>query len=435
MRKLIAYLNGRAVGTLAEGNDLWTFEYDREWAGLSDSFDLSPALPRSQLQHEDGGSERPVQWYFDNLLPEEQLREAISKEANIHGDDAFALLEYLGAESAGSLVLLPPGQNANEPGGLRPLSDEELAQRIRNLPRATLSSGAPKRMSLAGAQNKLLIVYRDGALFEPVGSEPSTHILKPNHLSDDYPASVINEYLVMSLARSLDLSVAPVLRRYTPEPVYIVERFDRPIDNTGHTQRRHIIDACQLLNKSRSFKYQTATLQTLAQIVGYCRNRVITRLSLYRWLVFNLLLANTDNHLKNLSFLVSAAGIELAPAYDLLSTGTYHTRVFAHERANWPAVDLAIELPGATTLATVSRESVLSAGEILGLPRRLGERELDRLTRGLLPALNALEQRIERENADYPEPVRVFLGGETRLLRTIKHVIVEDMLQRLNTAH
>jgi len=433
MRKLIAYLNGRAVGALAEGNDLWTFEYDREWAGLPDSFDLSPALPRSQLQHQDGGSERPVQWYFDNLLPEEQMREAVSKEANIQGDDAFALLEYLGAESAGSLVLLPPGRDINEPGGLQPLLDDELARRIRNLPRATLSSDAPKRMSLAGAQNKLLVVYRDGALFEPVGSEPSTHILKPNHLNDDYPASVINEYFVMSLARSLGLSVPPVLRRYTPEPVYIVERFDRFIDNTGRTQRRHIIDACQLLNKSRAFKYKTATLQTLAQIVDCCRNRVITRLNLYRWLVFNLLLANTDNHLKNLSFLVSAEGIELAPAYDLLSTGTYHSRAFANERANWPAVDLAIELPGATTLATVTRESIVSAGKVLGLPQRLGERELDRLTKGLPPALSALEQRIERENADYPEPVRVFLGGERRLVSTLTHVIARDMLQHLTT--
>lgn len=431
MRKLIAYLNGRAVGTLAEGNDLWTFEYDPEWAGLPNSFDLSPALPRSRLLHEDGGSERPVQWYFDNLLPEEQMREAISKEAKIHGDDAFALLEYLGAESAGSLVLLPPDQNVNEPGGLRPLSDEELAQRIRNLPRATLSNRAPKRMSLAGAQNKLLVVYRDDALFEPVGSEPSTHILKPNHVSDDYPASVINEYLVMSLARALGLPAPPVLRRYTPEPVYIVERFDRLVDDTGRTQRRHIIDACQLLNKSRSFKYATATLQTLAEIVGYCRNRVVTRLSLYRWLVFNLLVANTDNHLKNLSFLISATGIELAPAYDLLSTGSYHTRAFATERANWPAVDLAIGLPGAATLAAVTRESILSAGEVLGLPRRLGERELDRLRRDLPPALSALEQRIERENADYPQAVQVFLGGERRLLATIRHIIVRDVLQRL----
>jgi hypothetical protein len=66
-----------------------------------------------------------------------------------------------------------------------------------------------------------------------------------------------------------------------------------------------------------------------------------------------------------------------------------------------------------------------------GLPRRPSERELDRLTTGLLPALNALEQRLERENADYPQPVHVFLGGEPRLISTIKHIIVKDMLQRL----
>src|SRR5882724_9720224 len=244
MRALTAFLNDVRIGTLREGNDLWSFEYDAKWATAPDGFDLSPRLQRTTLAHHDGGSDRPVQWYFDNLLPEEQMREAVSKEANIHGDDAFALLEYLGAESAGSLVLLQPGQNVNEPSGLRPLSDHELAQRIRNLLRVTLSSGAPKRMSLAGAQNKLLVVYRDGALFEPVGSEPSTHILKPNHVSDDYPASVINEYFVMSLAHKLGLQVPPVFRRYTPEPVYIIERFDRLVDNTGRTQRRHIIDAC-----------------------------------------------------------------------------------------------------------------------------------------------------------------------------------------------
>ena len=363
------------------------------------------------------------------------MREAVSKEAKINGDDAFALLEYLGAESAGSLVLLPPDKDVNEPGNLRPLCDEELSRRIRNLPRATLGSGAPKRTSLAGAQHKLLVVYRGGALFEPAGSEPSTHILKPNHVSDDYPASVVNEYLVMSLAHELGLQVPPVSRRYTPEPVYIVERFDRRVDNTGRTHRSHIVDACQLLNKSRAFKYKTATLQTLAAIVEYCRSRAITRLRLYRWLVFNLLLANNDNHLKNLSFTVSSDGIELAPAYDLLSTGTYHTRAFANERANWPGVDLAIALPGATTFAGVTRESVLRAGETLGLPHRVSERELDRLTRNLPLRLDAFVRQIERENAQYPRAVGVFLGGETRLISTIQHLVVPDMLERLKVGH
>jgi len=359
------------------------------------------------------------------------MREALSKEAKIHGDDAFALLEYLGAESAGSLVLLPPDKDFKEPGGLRPLSDEEITRRIRNLPRATLGSGAPKRMSLAGAQNKLLVVYRDDALVEPIGSEPSTHILEPNHVSDDSPASVINEYVVMSLAHDIGLSVPSVFRRYTAEPIYLVERFDRRVDPEGRTQRRHIIDACQLLNKSRALKYQTATLLTLAQIVECCRNRVSTRLELYRWLVFNLLVANGDNHLKNLSFLVSNASIHLAPAYDLLSTGSYHTHAFANERADWPATHLAISLPGATTCAQVNRDSILSVGETLGVPRRVSDRELDRLIRNLSDALSALVRRIEAENAGCPERACVFLGSEARLISTLQRLIVRDMLQRV----
>ena len=431
MRTLTAFLNDIRIGTLSEGNDLWSFEYDAKWATAPDSFDLSPSLQRAQLVHHDGGSDRPVQWYFDNLLPEESLREAVSKEANIRGDDAFALLEYLGAESAGSLVLLPPDREIPERGSLQALSDDDLCKRIRNLPRATLSSGAPKRMSAAGAQNKLLVVYRDNQLYEPVGGEPSTHILKPNHLGDDYPASVINEYVVMSLALELGLRVPPVFRRYTPEPVYIIERFDRHVDDAGHVQRRHVIDACQLLNESRAFKYRNATLQTLAEIVTYCRNRVTARLQLYLWLVFNVLIANNDNHLKNLSFMVSNEGINLSPAYDLLSTATYHTRAFANERANWPAVEMAIALPDAPTFGAVTRESVLQAGEALGLPRRICERELDRLTRALPGAFGALEAAIATQNAQYPASIRPFLGGEIRLIKTIRHVVIPDMIARV----
>jgi len=434
MRTLAVYLNDSRIGMLNEGDDLWSFEYDTQWAQAPDSFDLSPSLQRTRLTHRDGGSDRPVQWYFDNLLPEENLRESVSKEAGINGDDAFALLEYLGAESAGSLVLLPPDKDVHERRGLRALSDDDLCQRIRNLPRATLTSGAPKRMSGAGAQNKLLVVYRDGILYEPVGGEPSTHILKPNHVGDDYPASVINEYLVMSLALKLTLRVPAVFRRYTPEPVYIVERFDRYVDEGGVTQRRHVIDACQLLNKSRGFKYKNATLQALADIVTHCRNRASTRLRLYLWLVFNLLVANNDNHLKNLSFMVSTEGIELSPAYDLLSTAAYHTRAFADQRADWPAVELAIALPGTPTFGAVSRESVLLAGEALGLTRRICERELDRLAHALPGALDELAAAIATENAQYPDPVRVFLAGEIRLIRTLQHIIVPEMLERVARA-
>jgi len=431
VRTLVAALNSRPVGTLREGDDLWSFEYDPAWMDAPDGFDLSPALRREQRIHQDGGSDRPVQWYFDNLLPEEQLREVVSREAGLRGDDAFALLEYLGAESAGSLVLRPPGQSAEATHGLQPLPDAELSRRIRELPRVALSHGAPKRMSSAGAQHKLLVVFRDDMLYEPVGDEPSTHLLKPDHVDEDFPASVINEYVVMRLADRLKLVVPPVWRRYTPEPTYIVERFDRSVDGAGRIQRRHIVDACQVLNKSRQFKYRGATLQTLAELVAHCRNRANARLRLYLWVVFNVLIANHDNHLKNLSFLVDADGIALAPAYDLLSTGAYHTRALAVSRADWPDVEMTIALPGASSFGAVTRESLLQASEALGLPRRIGERELDRLVAAMPAALDALVHSITAQNEHAPGEVRRFLAGEMRVLRTIQHLVVPDMLARV----
>lgn len=428
MRTLHAYLNGQRVGTLSEGNDLWSFAYDPEWARAPGSFDLAPGLDRATPVHQDGATLRPVQWYFDNLLPEEALREALIKDAGLHGDDAFALLQYLGAESAGSLVLLPPGADVRERGQLKALADDALSQRIRELPRRSLSSGAPKQMSVAGAQHKLLVVWRDGQLFEPVGAEPSTHILKPNHLSDDYPSSVINEYAVQRLGARLALGSPKVHRLYVPEPVYLIERFDRFTDAHGMTQRQHVIDACQLLNKSRNFKNMSASLTTLAACIDQCRNRASARLQLYRWLMFNVLIGNDDNHLKNISFLVSEQGIEVSPPYDMLCTAVYRTVAFADGRASWPAVDLMIALPGAAQFGDVTRDAMLRAGEALGLNRRISERELDRMTAALPDALAAVLAEIEAQNADYPAPVRVFLGGELRLLRAVQNVVLPFML-------
>lgn len=431
MRTLHAYLNGRRIGILSEGDDLWRFEYDAEWTESPDGFDLSPALSRATPLHVDGGSLRPVQWYFDNLLPEETLREALIKESGIKGDDAFALLEYLGAESAGSLVLLPPGMEAKPPGGIKPLADEDLSRRIRDLPRQSLSTSAPKRMSVAGAQHKLLVVYRDGELFEPVGSEPSTHILKPDHLSDDYVSSVINEYAMQRLGALLEMGSPPVYRKYVPEPVYLIQRFDRFIDKEGATQRRHVIDACQLLNKSRSFKNTSATLQTLADCIDHCRAQPIASLRLYRWLVFNLLIGNDDNHLKNISFMVSNEGIEVAPPYDMLSTAVYHTTAYAEERALWPEVKLMIPLPGAATFGEVTREAVLAAGAALGLSRRISERELGRMSAVMPEVLKVVRLEIEAENADGLPETKIHFAGELRLLRAIEHVVVPFILERV----
>lgn len=429
-RELRAFINERPVGVLREDGDLWAFAYDRAWVGDPDGYALSPALPRQEAPIVDGSSVRPVQWYFDNLLPEEGLRTIYAREAKLASEDTFGLLAYFGAESAGSLTLLAPGVSPVTAGGRRELDDAALSLRIRQLPQVPLIHDAPKRMSVAGAQHKLLVIFDGKRLFEPLPGSVSTHLLKPNHPDDTYPSSVINEYYVMRLAQAMRLTVPRVFRRYVPEPVYLVERFDR-IPHGSDVLRVHVIDSCQLLNRARSFKYAAARLDSLDMIAAACRAPAAARLWLYRWLVFSLLVGNADNHLKNISATVSAEGIELAPAYDLLSTAVYATRAFS-DQPTWPDVELALPLPGATHFAQVTRKHLHSAAGELGVPLQVADRELGRLVATLPTAASSIIGDIERENAEWPEPARVHYAGELRLVRAIERVVIADMVQRLN---
>lgn len=441
MRSLTVYLEQQVIGILSEGNGIWSFRYTQEWVTSAGSFDLSPALPRSQIEHQDGGTVRPVQWYFDNLLPEEELRKAVAKEGKVRdADDSFALLEYLGAESAGSLTLLPPDVLPAQRFEMQPLSDAELSLRIANLPKATLSKQAPKRMSVAGAQHKLLVVMRGDDLYEPVGAMPSSHILKPDHPKKaTYPASTFNEYLTMRLARAARLRTPQVFLRYVPEPVYVIERFDRLVTRPRVSanglpfavKRLHVIDACQLLNKDRVFKHSGATLESLADIVDRTTNKIASRQALYRWLVFNVMVGNDDSHLKNLSFFVTHQGVSVAEHYDLLSTGAYHTATFADEDGHWPNVPMTFELPGARTFAQVSRDALLAAGAELGLPRTMANRIVSEVLERVPKAFGALKSEHDATWDGAPPERAQTIALQRRLASVIEHVILKDMRARL----
>jgi serine/threonine-protein kinase HipA len=284
-------------------------------------------------------------------------------------------------------------------------------------------------MSIAGAQHKLLVIYEDGQLFEPEGATPSTHILKPNHQQPEmYPASVFNEYLTMRLARALRLDVPNVWMLFVPEPVYIIERFDRQRTQAGGIERLHIVDACQLLNKDRLFKHTGATLQALGDVIEKCTNKAAARRNLFSWLVFNVLVANDDCHLKNLSFRVSADGVYLAPHYDLLSTGAHHTRAVAGDHGTWPRMPLAIKLPGADFLDQVTRASVLEAGAALGIPARLANRIVSEMAGRLLPAAQALVDEIAAQRAQAPPAAA---GSQGYLARILLNMVYPETVRRL----
>ena len=431
-RSLRASINQQEVGSLQEVAGLWSFQYTPDWLANPKGFALSPHIPLSAQPLLDGASQRPVQWYFDNLLPEEDQRVLLAKDARLDAADAFGLLAWYGAESAGSVTLLPPEAAPQTIELLRPLPDDALQARIRQLPKSPLTHAAIKRMSLAGAQHKLAVVLEDGALFEPAGATPSTHILKPDHPDADYPHSVINEWFVMRLARRLGLDVPEVHRRYVPSPVYLIDRFDRVAGAQGW-QRRHAIDACQLLGLDRSFKYTQGSMDSLAALANACRSPAVARSRLFGWLVFNVLVGNSDAHLKNLSFLVSHEGVQLAPFYDLLSVATYDSPAF--DKSGWPAqTQLAWPILSVRHFSDIRRGLLLEAGAALNLVKGTAERLLENLRSRIVSEAEALYAEVEAENARIaharPE-LAATMAGESRCVRAISHTVIKEMARQI----
>ncbi|SEF88087.1 HipA domain-containing protein [Marinobacterium lutimaris] len=414
-RSLAVWCNTELVGMLRETNNLWAFEYAQDWS----AFDLAPGLPRTEQVIVDGASTRPVQWFFDNLLPEEGARTLLANDAKLDDADAFGLLAHFGAESAGALTLLAPAEHPST-GTRRELSYEELSRRIRYLPDIPLSQGGSKRMSLAGAQHKLPVIYEKGVLYEPGHTMPSTHILKPNHSKpEDYGHTAINEYFMMRLARLCGFDVPAVELIRVPEPVYLVRRFDRE-EAKGVLSRLHTIDACQLLGIDRIYKYVRGVPGSLASIVDKCRTPASTRAGLFRWLMFNLLIGNTDNHLKNLSFMMRRDGILLAPHYDLLCTAIY-------EKDNqWLNAPLSWRFEHYVSLGDIDRHYI----EVLAGALKISPPMIDRTIRSMVDAVLSSADRLlaEIEQQEYDGITK---SGDLHFLRRCRYGVMVDMADRL----
>lgn len=431
-RSLHVFINGIEVGVLAESGAVWRFDYSDDWITNPSSFDLSPHLARSKKSHVDGASVRSVQWYFDNLLPEEGARMLLAKDARVDRADAFGLLRYYGAESAGSITLLPPGEQPGQASASKRLSAVDLQTRIEKLPQVPLSHGSSKKMSLAGAQHKLAVVLTNGQLFEPLGATPSTHILKPNHVGSDYPHSVINEFFIMRLAKKMGLNVPEVHRLYVPAPVYIIDRFDRFTLN-GKAERMHAIDTCQLLGIDRSFKYSEGSVSALVQAASMCRSPALVRPKLFNWLVFNVLVGNSDAHLKNISFLVSEEGVQLAPFYDLLSVAVYDSP--GYEKNRWPDLtEFAWPVEGALRFLDIDRSVLLKAGKELNLSAATASRILQTMCDQIIEEAKAIYAEIEKDNefwlSQTPGLAATF-AGELRCLRAIIYTVVLQVVLRV----
>jgi serine/threonine-protein kinase HipA len=316
------YRDQDLVGTLFDENPL-RFRYAESWLNQSGTQAIAPQLALQQLEH----TGTAVETYFENLLPEGDIRRLLS--IRHHATSVFGLLRAVGGDTAGGLSLLPVGQKP-APARYRTVRWETLAESLRNpaAPALIEQNETAGRISLAGVQDKLLLtITADGAPAIPLGSAPSTHILKPDITRfKGIWASALNETLVMRLAAALELHTAEV--SYQPiVRACLVKRYDRLPNERGGLLRLHQLDLCQLDGKPSASKYETDGGPSLARCRELLQQNHVPAADLKRllqWVFFNLYIGNHDSHAKNLSILLTRhEGARLAPFYDLMSTALY----------------------------------------------------------------------------------------------------------------
>jgi serine/threonine-protein kinase HipA len=325
-RELEVWLFAERVGTLVGIDGRLNFRYALDWLSRPDAVSLSSSLPLQEEPFDDHHT-RP---FFAGLLPEGQLRRLVAQQFQVSSQNDFALLAHIGGECAGAVTLLEPGQPMSSPEhghDVQWLNDEEIASILDELPHRPMLAGKDGlRLSLAGAQDKLPVVFDGNRIGLPRNGTPSSHILKSaiRNLSD----TVTNEAFCLALAEAMQLKPAKSqVRSVMGRQFLLVERYDRVVDAQGLRRRLHQEDFCQMLGVVPEMKYQNEGGPDLEQCFDLVRRATRPSaphiLRLLDYVIFNALIGNHDAHAKNFSLLYAGKSAVLAPLYDVLSTAIY----------------------------------------------------------------------------------------------------------------
>lgn len=413
--ELEVWLFADRVGTLALVDGRLSFCYASDWLAQSGALALSVSLPR-QAEPFDDRKTRP---FFAGLLPEGQMRRLIAQQFQVSGQNDFALLDHIGGECAGAVTFLEPGQTLPVPAGnddVQWLSDKEVVAILDELPRRPMLAGKEGlRLSLAGAQDKLPVVFDGARIGLPLNGTPSSHILKPAiHAVED---SVINEGFCMALAEAMQLKPAKSnVHRVLDCPFLLVERYDRQTDAQGLRQRHHQEDFCQALGVVPEMKYQNEGGADLAQCFDLVRSATRPSapqvLRLLDYVIFNALIGNHDAHAKNFSLLHAGKAPVLAPAYDLLSTAVYPTLT----------PKMAMKIGSKYEFSEVQARHWEQFAEGAGFTKALAKRRILELAKSLPAAARKLQAAPERGFAGNALVERINALIEQRCALTIRRL-------------
>ncbi|MGH7013402.1 MAG: type II toxin-antitoxin system HipA family toxin [Stellaceae bacterium] len=380
---LDVYLSTELVGTLESDVDgRMTFRY----AAADPSLALSLSLPPRTEPYDDTAC-RP---FFAGLLLEGAALQRAADTKRLQVYETFKLLRVFGAECAGVVRLLAPGDTPQIKQNYELLEGERLANEIRAIDQApNFARDGRVRLSIAGVQAKTAVKVAAEGIFKPLDGSPSTHILKIG--SDKYPDLPKNEAFCLQLAARDGIPTSETeLRMIDGLPVLLVRRYDRTIDGDVIAER-HQEDFCQALGYPPAAKYEVDEdtgdkigpgFAECAALIRKTRRPAVEIQTFVRRILFNYLVGNADAHAKNLSLLYDghAELPSLAPLYDVVCTRLY------------PAVadHFAMRHGGILDPAKMSKSAWEQLADDLGVRFSLIERSARNLGRMILPEARAL---------------------------------------------
>jgi serine/threonine-protein kinase HipA len=387
------HLMGRLWARVRKNKESATFEYDPAWLQHPARFSLEPALQlgpgpfhtpadtpmfgaigdsapdrwgRALMRRMErrraeraGTAPRTLQEIDYLLLVDDEARQGALRFAEREGGP---FLREEGVKRIPPLVELPELLSAAE----HVMEDKDTEEDMRLL----FAPGS----SLGGARPKASVIERDGHL--AIAKFPR---------KDDEIDTVVWEAVALALAAKAGI-VVPVNRVeiIAKKPVMLLRRFDR-----DRNRRLPFLSAMSMLgakdNETRSY------LEIVDALRRHGAAPKEDMEALWRRLVFNILISNTDDHLRNHGFLYAGQeGWRLSPAYDLNPVPTdIKPRILStaiNEDDNTASLTLAMEVAGYFELADAkAREIAADVGRAVSKWREeaarhnLTKNEIDRM--------------------------------------------------------
>ena len=378
-----------------KGGESYSFEYDREWLKKTSlKITLDPELmPYSGRQYPFG---KAIFGLFSDSSPDRWGRVLMNKRERILAGkegrkpaklyDSDYLLGVYDETRLGGIRF------KTEPNGAFLSDDKETAAppwtSLRTLEEASRNF---ENDDTALSEKWLNQLIRPGSSLG--GARPKATVIDPKEQlwiakfpsKNDENDSGAWEMITHDLAEICGLHVPEAkLEKFSNlGSTYLVKRFDRILN-----KRVHFASAMTLLGKTdgTSAADGTSYLDIAAFIKSYGAQPKRDLIELWKRIVFNMAVSNTDDHLRNHAFIFTENGWELSPLYDVnpIPYGD-ELSLNVDEEDNSINIDLAIEASvrfgisetDATTYAkdilTIVKENWEKRATALGLSRRLIE--------------------------------------------------------------